>query len=225
MEVVMSVLFDIILALILAICAFIGYKHGLIRTLSKFISYIVSFTLANKLYFLLAKLIIKLPILNDMLYEDPYAKSMTFLDRLDLSFSQIKENIAVFGDEATINAAKLILDHAIAVMIASAIAFVLTFIIGTLLMKLLLFLLNGLIEKLPVLKQVNGILGGIFGLLNGFFWTWSITNIFVQFLLPTLMEKWPTVFVMEIANSFVVQLCTKINPITYLIALINFIFH
>ena len=39
------------------------------------------------------------------------------------------------------------------------------------------------------------------------------------------MEKWPSVFVAEIAESVIVQLCTKINPITYLIYFINFIFH
>jgi uncharacterized membrane protein required for colicin V production len=50
----MSVLLDIILAFILAVCTFIGYKHGLIRTLSKFISYIVAFTLANNFYVVVA---------------------------------------------------------------------------------------------------------------------------------------------------------------------------
>lgn len=221
----MSVLFDIILAFILAVCAFIGYKQGLIRTLSRFISYLISFTLANNFYVLVAKLLIKIPLLDNMLYGEPFAERMTFLDRLDLSFDQVKENLFVFGDEETMMIAKLTLDNAIAIVIASLIAFIITFIIAGLLMKLIVFLLNGLITKIPVLKQVNGILGGLFGLMNGFFWTWIVTNSFVQLLLPTLMEKWPTVFVTEISESFIVQLCTKINPITYLIALINFIFH
>jgi hypothetical protein len=160
-----------------------------------------------------------------MLYGDAFAEKMTFLDRMEVSFSEIKENILVFGDEETMMLARAILDNAIAILIASLLAFILTFIIVSLLMKLVLFLLNGLISKIPVLKQVNGVLGGLFGLLNGFFWTWIVTNAFVQLLLPTLMEKWPTVFVAEIAESVIVQLCTKINPITYLIALINFIFH
>ena len=221
----MSVLFDIILAFILALCCFIGYKQGLIRALSKFISYLISFTLANNLYFLLAKLLIKIPFLSEMLYGEPFAEKMSFLDRMDVSFAEIKENILVFGDAETMATARAILDNAIAVMISSLLAFILTFIIAALLMKLLLFLLSGLISKIPVLKQVNGILGGLFGLLNGFFWTWIVTNTFVRLLLPTLMEKWPSVFVAEIAESVIVQLYTKINPITYLISFINFIFH
>lgn len=221
----MSVLFDVILALILAICVFIGYKRGLVHTLSKFLSYIISFTLANKFYVLLAKVFIRLPFLEAMLSEEPFIESMTFLDRFNLCFDEIKENIVIFGNDTVMANAKLIVDNAVSVMIASTMAAILTFVIAVLLLKLVLWLLDGLITKIPVLKQVNGALGGLFGLLNGFFWTWLVTNAFVQFLLPTLMEKFPNVFVTEIADSFIVQLCTKINPITYLIALINFIFH
>lgn len=221
----MSVLFDVILALILAICVFIGYKRGLVHTLSKFLSYIISFTLANKFYVLLAKVFIRLPFLEAMLSEEPFTESMTFLDRFNLCFDEIKENIVIFGNDTVMANAKLIVDNAVSVMIASTMAAILTFVIAVLLLKLVLWLLDGLITKIPVLKQVNGALGGLFGLLNGFFWTWLVTNAFVQFLLPTLMEKFPNVFVTEIADSFIVQLCTKINPITYLIALINFIFH
>lgn len=221
----MSVLFDIILALILAICVFIGYKRGLVHTLSKFLSYIISFTLANKFYVLLARVFIRLPFLEAMLSEEPFIESMTFLDRFNLCFDEIKENIVIFGNDTVMANAKLIVDNAVSVMIASTMAAILTFVIAVLLLKLVLWLLDGLITKIPVLKQVNGALGGLFGLLNGFFWTWLVTNAFVQFLLPTLMEKFPNVFVTEIADSFIVQLCTKINPITYLIALINFIFH
>lgn len=221
----MSVLFDVILALILAICVFIGYKRGLVHTLSKFLSYIISFTLANKFYVLLARVFIRLPFLEAMLSEEPFIESMTFLDRFNLCFDEIKENIVIFGNDTVMANAKLIVDNAVSVMIASTMAAILTFVIAVLLLKLVLWLLDGLITKIPVLKQVNGALGGLFGLLNGFFWTWLVTNAFVQFLLPTLMEKFPNVFVTEIADSFIVQLCTKINPITYLIALINFIFH
>jgi uncharacterized protein YacL len=160
-----------------------------------------------------------------MLSEEPFTESMTFLDRFSLCFDEIKENIVILGNDTAMANAKLIVDNAVSVMIASAMAAILTFIVAVLLLKLVLWLLDGLITKIPVLKQVNGALGGLFGLLNGFFWTWLVTNAFVRFLLPTLMEKFPNVFVTEIADSFIVQLCTKINPITYLIALINFIFH
>ncbi len=221
----MSIFLDIILAFILAVCIFVGYKHGLIRTLSKFLSYLISFTLANNLYVLIAKLIVKLSFFKTLLHEEPFSEKMTFLDRFSLSFDQIKENLFVLGDEAVMKAAEETVDNAIAIMISSALAFVLSFIIALLLMKLVLWLLNDLITKIPVLKQINGILGGLFGLLNGFFWTCCIAHVFVQFLLPILMEKWPTVFVNELSQSLIIQLCTTINPITYLIAFINFIFH
>ncbi len=221
----MSIVLDLILALILAICAFIGYKKGLVHALSKFISYLVSFTLANKLYFLLGKLFIKLPFLEKMAGEEPFAESMTFLDRVKDSFTTIKENFAIFGSDSVMAHAKEICDHATAVIIASTLAFAASFVIILLLMKLLLFVFDEMIQNIPVVGQVNGVLGGIFGLLNGFFWTWLVANTFVQYLLPSLNEKFPNVFVMEFAESVIVQFCTKINPITYLIWLINFIFH
>ncbi len=221
----MSLLFDLILVLILTVCAFIGYKHGLVHTLSKFISAMISFTLANKFYVLLAKLFIQIPLLESMAAEKPFAESMTCLDRIASSIEIIKENLTVFGDQATMTEAEAIVDHAVAVLIASCFAFVATFIIAMLLMKLLLVLLDGFVTKIPVLKQINGVLGGIFGLFNGLFWTWLITNAFVSILLPTLSAKFPSLFVQEIADSVIVQLCTKINPVTYIIGLINFIFH
>ncbi len=221
----MSVLIDVILALILAICAFIGYKHGLIRALSRFISYLIAFTVANKFYTLFAGLLLKLPFLESMLQEEPFTVSMTFLDRFTMLVDTIKENLLVFGSQSEMETASLATDHAVSVLIASTAAFLLTFVLAVLLMKLVIFLLDGIISKTPVLGQVNGIFGGIFGLFNGFFWTWLITSTFVRFLLPTLTEKFPSVFTSAIGSSIIVQICTKINPITYVIWLINFIFH
>ncbi len=221
----MSILFDLILLAILGLCAFIGYKLGLIRTLKKFICYIISFTIANKLYVLLAKLFVKMSFLEKLLAGEPFAESMTALDRIQYSFDQIKENIVIFDKPEVVEAAAAIRNHNVAILISSALAFVLTFIIATVLVKLLLMLCNNLIAKIPVVKQANGILGAIFGLLNGFFWTWTILNIVVKFFLSTLAENWPSAFVEGLTNSWIVHFCTTINPVTYLISLINFIFH
>ncbi len=220
----MAILIDVLLLLILVICAFIGYKHGLVRTLSKFLSYIIAFTLANKFYYLLASLIARIPLFEEMISGEPYAESMTFMDRISYSVELIREN-AIFGSKESMEAAKVIVDEAVAVIITSALAVIVSFFASLLLLNLLFFILEGVMAKIPVVKQINGVLGGVFGLLNGFFWTWVVTNTFVRFLLPTLVEKFPSVFVSEIADSLVVQFCTTINPITYLIWLINFIFH
>lgn len=52
----MSVLFDIILIIILAVCAVIGWKKGFIRALRGFITYILSFAVANTLYRVVGKI-------------------------------------------------------------------------------------------------------------------------------------------------------------------------
>ncbi len=221
----MSVLIDCILALILALCAFVGYKKGFVDALSKLISYLIAFTLANKLYLFAAKWIAELPMLRDMLTEDPFSEKLTFLDSFNLHFETIRENLFFVGGQAETEAAKALTDHAAAALIASTLGFLATFIVALLLLKLILMLLNSVITHIVVLKQVNGILGAIVGLLNGFFWTWVVTNVFMKFLLPMLTERFPGVFVAEIAESVIIQLCTRINPITYIIWFINFIFH
>ena len=118
-----------------------------------------------------------------------------------------------------------ILNNYIAELLASIIGFVVVFLVTVLILKLLLWILDMIVSRTPVIRQANGLLGCLIGLLNGFFWTWMISNVFVNFALPFLSDRWPTVFVSEMADSFVVGLRTKINPITYLFMLINLIFN
>ena len=97
------------------------------------------------------------------------------------------------------------------------------FLISLILLKVLLFALDFLIKKIPIVQQANGVLGAMAGLLNGLIWTWALSNVFVKFLLPVLNHLEPDFFIMEIADSYIIHLCTKINPITYLFELINLI--
>ena len=69
----------------------------------------------------------------------------------------------------------------------------------------------------------NGILGAVMGFLNGSIWTWAIANLFVKAFLPSLNRINPDIFSMEIAESFIVTLCTKINPVTYILQFISWI--
>ncbi|MBQ3489545.1 MAG: CvpA family protein, partial [Clostridia bacterium] len=118
---------------------------------------------------------------------------------------------------------KAVLGNCLAEILATLISFAVVFIITLILIKLIFFALDFLIKKIPVVKQANGVLGAVAGLLNGFIWTWAVSNIFVKFVLPLLNYFEPNIFIMEIADSYIINLCTKINPITYLFWLINLI--
>lgn len=222
----MALLIDIVLVFVLALCAYIGWVRGFVKTLSGFLTYVCSFSIANATYRFLAAYTIKLPFLHNMLSDAEmpvFSEKATFLDKLREIFSFAKETALASGAEAAVDATKAVLNHCLAELLAAVIAFVAIFIVSIIVLKLLLWAVDTFVTKFPVIRQANGLLGGVVGLLNGFIWTWAISNVFVRFLLPILNHAWPDIFIYEIADSFVVDLCTKINPITYLFELINLI--
>ena len=222
----MTILFDVILIAILVLCAIIGWKRGFLRALGGFVSYIIAFAIANKFYRLFAKWIIEIPFLKNMItdVEMPViSENATFLDKVKIIFEYISEKATISDLDASAETVKAIINNYVAELLASLLGFIIMFALTWIVLKLILWILELIVDKTPVIRQANGILGSVIGLCNGFFWTWALSNMFVRFALPILSEKWPTVFVAEIADSFIVHLCTEINPITYLFLLINLI--
>lgn len=222
----MSVLLDVVLIGILAICVVIGWKKGFIRSLRGFVTYILSFAVANTLYRVASKAVIKIPFLQNMITDvemPALSPNATFLDKMRAIVKYISEKSTFSNLDETSETVKAIINNYVAELLASIIGFIVIFIVVLLILKLILWILDMIVTKTPVIRQANGLLGGAVGLFTGFFWTWVFSNAFIHFALPFLSEKWPTIFVAEIANSFIVNLCTKINPITYLFMLINLI--
>ena len=220
----MALIVDIILVTVLLCCVYAGWKNGFIKALGGFFSYVLSFALANVLDDLFVPLVRKIPILSRMITEGAempdFTGSMTFLDKMKVLLRFLSEDLMADGEaEAT----QIAMKNCLAEILVAIIAFIAVFAIVLILIKLLLWALDFLIRKIPVISQANGVLGAAVGLFNGFIWTWAISNIFVKFLLPVLNHFEPEFFIMEIADSYIINLCTKINPITYLFQLINMI--
>lgn len=218
----MALIVDIILLVILALCVYFGWKNGFVKTMSKFLTYTVSFALANALNKFVAPYVKKLPFLANMMTENlafpEIETDASFFDKFKILFSFLKEDVIANGNA---EASKALLKNCIAEMLATMIAFIAIFVVSLLLLKLIFFIVNKLVQKIPVINKFNALLGAVSGLLNGFIWTWLAANIFINFLLPVLNYFNPDIFIMEIANSYILTLCTKINPITYLFWLIN----
>lgn len=222
----MSVLLDIILIAVLAVCVVIGWRRGFIRALRGFVTYIISFAVANSLYRVIAKSIITLPFLQNMITDVEMPElpaNATFMDKVSTIVKYISEQTEGSGSQDISETIQAVINNYIAELLAAIIGFIVIFLVMVLVLKLLLWILDMVVSRTPIIRQANGLLGCLIGLLNGFFWTWMVSNVFVNFALPLLNDKWPTVFVPEMADSFVVNLCTKINPITYLFMLINLI--
>lgn len=215
---------DIALIAVLALCVFFGWKHGFIKAISGFLTYILSFAIANLCWKFIAGFVGEIPFLKNMVTEGvsgpDFEEGATFMDKLRAMLSFFTGDIVQDGNAETTSA---VMKNYLAETLTMVISFVLVFVLALLLLKLVFRLLSSVISKIPVVKQVNGILGAVVGFLNGSIWTWAITNIFVIAFLPVLNNVNPSLFPMEIADSFIVTLCTKINPITYIFQFINWL--
>ena len=220
----MSLITDLVLLAVFFLCIFMGWKKGFVKTLSGFMSYILSFAIANAFDDLVAPLVRKIPFISNMITEGAeipgVTKSSTFLDKINAFIRFFAEDMISDGSG---DATQAVLKNAIAEVLVIVIAFVAVFVISLVIFKILFRVFDSIIKKIPVVKQANGLLGAIIGLFNGFIWTWVLSNIFVKLLVPVLNRFNPDFFGLEIANSIIVQFFTTINPITYLFWLINLI--
>lgn len=209
----MSSVLDIILLLIVAIFAVIGAKKGFVKSVSGFVSYIVSFFLTFAFYKKATVLVKRLPFIAKMITD---VEMPEFSDGNNGFMEKIKVIIDyIISSDDVSETANAVAKNLIADVIATVIAFVLVFILALIIMKVI-FLIIGVFVKAPIIRQADGILGFVFGILNGFFWAWIIANLFGNLLFPILNSKWPDIFIMPMLDSTIYKLCTKINPMTYI---------
>ena len=219
---------DIIIAavmvLIIAISAFIGMKKGFIRMIAGFVEYVVSFLQAYEFCSKLAVYVKKIPFIAKMVTdtEMPSLEGMTLGEKIKFVVDYIVDNVIAKGaDQASLEAAAIVKNY-IASIISTAIAFILIFVVTLLLQKLIVLLLD-LAAKAPGLKQINGGLGFVFGLVCGSFWTWLLANIFVRAALPILCAKFPETFTEALASGAVMTFFLKINPVSLVLNFLTWI--
>ena len=219
---------DIIIAavmvLIIAISAFIGMKKGFIRMIAGFVEYVVSFLLAYVFCSKLAVYVKKIPFIAKMVTdtEMPSLEGMTLGEKIKFVVDYIVDNVIAKGaDQASLEAAAIVKNY-IASIISTAIAFILIFVVTLLLQKLIVLLLD-LAAKAPGLKQINGGLGFVFGLVCGSFWTWLLANIFVRAALPILCAQFPETFTEALASGAVMTFFLKINPVSLVLNFLTWI--
>ena len=213
-----------ILVLIIAVCAFIGMKKGFIRMVAGFVEYVVSFLIAYVFCGKLAVHVKKLPFIAKMIsdVEMPSLEGLSLGEKIKSVISYIVDNAIKNGVESTTAETTAIVKNYIASIISTAIAFVALFVIAMLLQKLIVWLLD-LAARAPGLKQLNGGLGFLFGLMCGSFWTWLLANIFVRAALPLLCAKFPETFSETLAKGAVMTFFLKINPVSLVLNFLTWI--
>lgn len=157
---------DIVFAAIMIFSIVWGFKKGLVRSVCNVFSFILSVIVAFLLYSPITEFITASPL--GVFISDKITGSVK-MPQVDLS--TVPEFLhkpfeAVLG---TTSETVSILTGDFARVIIGIISVIITIIAVKLLISLVFKLFN-VFAKLPVIKQFNGILGGAFGVVSGYFW-------------------------------------------------------
>ncbi len=192
----MEFIWDIIIVAILAVCVWLSYRKGLIKTLFDLLGTVIAFMGALALNGVVGNWIdtafVRAPVRNMVLstlsgtpvlkYEDALAgidvaakirqmpqalKSM--LESVGVSTEEIISKVSSLG-ASTADAKNQLIDSIaapISATISTAIAFIVLFVVLLVVCMVASKLLSALFNLLPVGKQLNRIGGAVFGLIEG----------------------------------------------------------
>lgn len=140
---------DLIIIAIVVLSAYIGSKRGFLRSLTGILSTIISFALTIILFKPVGKILGNSPV-----RETVFEKISGLLENTDNTtlklFSAVQKNGAEAATEIALN--------------------LISFIVVIVLVKLVLAIVLRAVKltsKLPIIKQANSLLGGVFGLIGG----------------------------------------------------------
>lgn len=227
----MGILLDIGFVIIILLCVVFGYKKGFFKSIAGFIGAVIAMFLAwvfagliaNALYqgIFREKLIdnISAVLSNDALASFPEKAAQVVanlpgflsntLSNQGITSSQIEQSLQAAGNNAAPATADLI-SPAIIWLLQLLLTVILFFIL--LILVRLVIKLIGNVFRLLVLRQVDGILGGLFGIFKGVVYIF-LACILLQLLMPVIgNSSEPMKQVLD--NSFIYQFIFYNNPIT-----------
>ena len=227
----MGILLDIGFVIIILLCVVFGYKKGFFKSIAGFIGAVIAMFLAWVLAGLIAnalyqgvfreKLIdnISSVLSNDALASFPEKAAQVVanlpgflsntLNNQGITSSQIEQCLQAAGRNAAPATADLISPAVI--WLLQLLLTVILFFILVILVRLVIKLI-GNVFRLPVLRQVDGILGGLFGIFKGVVYIF-LACILLQLLMPVIgNSSEPMKQVLD--NSFIYQFIFYNNPIT-----------
>ena len=176
--------FDIAVIAIIALCTFIGYKQGLVKSAIKILSFFIAIVVALALYKPVSSIIIKSTPLDEniknVMVEKIKPEGVEENQKVDL-----EENLALkIVGEAT-NTIEGIAE-AFSVKLIETVTLLLIYVIVKIALKFVTALTD-LITKLPFLKQINELGGTIYGIIKGAILVYTILAI--VYLAAPLLNK------------------------------------
>lgn len=215
---------DVIVILIVLVFGLLGYKKGFIKTAFGMASFFVAIVLAFSLYKPVIYTITMNTEIDEWIYNTIAGKveekdSINVENKsddisIDEAIKNLPENMKEqLGLDEIKAQAKVAIAERVTEIALNIIAFISVYIIARVLLAILCFVLDKLM-LLPVLKQLNEILGLIMGLLRGVF------GIFIVFSVITFLSSVCNIEVtnLYISNSLIAKFLYENNFIIYLLS-------
>lgn len=184
----MTIVVDLVILAIMALCIIIGYVRGLTGSLIKILSFVLSIIIAFILFIPVSNLIIDKTSIDENL-EQSIREAIIQEDKTEEGKmpETITNYIGEKVEEASDSAKEAIVDSTardVAVTIVKAGTWIGLFIVARILLIFLKFV-TGLITKLPVIKQFDKLGGIIYGILEGIIIIYVILAI-ISFIAPMI---------------------------------------
>lgn len=163
----MGIVIDIILVLIVALSAFLGYKKGLVELGAKLFAGIIAIVITLIIYKPVGNIVIKNTSIDEKIENTILEKTTNVIDEN----SKISDNkyIQDSSDNAVSQVKEEVLPEQarnIAVNIVYVATALILFIISKIVLSIVISLANA-VASLPILKQFNEIGGFLYGLVRG----------------------------------------------------------
>lgn len=189
----MSIIIDLIIVGIIALCVIVGYAKGLTGALIKIVSFVLSLIIAFILYMPISNYIINNTQIDDMI-ENTIRESILKNDDQTKKEENMPTAITDYINQKVEDASNSVKENVVnstakdvSQTIVRAGTWIMLFIIARIALIVLKFI-TALIAKLPVIKQFDKLGGIIYGLLEGLVITYFALAL-ISFITPMTKGK------------------------------------
>ena len=198
----MTIIVDLVIVAIMAICIIIGYVRGLTGSLIKILSFVLSIIIASILFIPVSNLIIDNTEIDENI--ETSIRNMIIDQETENEEENMPDTITNYIgqkiEQASDDAKETIVDSTardVTLTIVKAGTWILLFIIARILLIFLRFI-TSLIAKFPVIKQFDKLGGIIYGILEGLIIIYLVLAI-ISFISPMISSD----FTNAIDESFI----------------------
>ncbi len=232
-----AIIFDVLIVLLAVLGIIIGIKQGFVKMFilrfRRLASLIIAFFLAKPLgailntYFISGKMagwLVSVANISESPAESPEALLNSVPLVLQVVAKAFSYDLDVLAQEAFASGqgmqTALItkLSYPIASIISVAIVFVVLFIFLCITLKLLGGMIDNIFE-LPVLKQINSILGAVVGLVMNAVLIWILCQLVGWLLTTDLVSGWSFLEGFSMESTFIAKYIYEFNPVAFVLSI------